>query len=1722
MDEVRRTVEQTLSTQASSIRGLDMLSSVLRHDPQRLAGNGEAFPLTVRGQPFEARVRIEVTPTSGTGASGPRVTSEPSVRGERGTDQTNTRAPGWQPSVSARFGAVGGYGGARVKFQLPSSTTTTHAARATVGDERAIKASHDPEQDIPARVHISVTDRQGRPVGDGGAVPGTARGWSYPVELDAQPGPSRMLDDGSGATMTDVVPHSVRTDGGRDLHSQVAGLLPPKVTAMGAPGRQDLHTFLSDHGLRNRFTAMLHDWVSSPPLVSSDGRHRAQVQARLVPETGSRAGRLSGGLTADSRAEFVADRSAKSEGGGELELSGGARTSPHPIGGGGAMSVSVGGSAQRETRTTHIDVYRKAHTMSGPVDLHDLGMRLEVRVVVGPRNDAPPHGGSVTAGVDARVWMTPGQAAKVGLAAGADAAGSAAGPGGGTMHPPAYLAHGLGLGDARVRSLGSGPRDLLAQARSALAQVPGYRELVADPESGAVPHSRTSTVAPITDLHRTLENFLSHEHLSARMDSILAGGIDQPFVREGGTATTYVNLNVRGHLDGVTDTGPVSGSGLKVVSGGRARLGHTAGAKRSVGVGFSAWAVFGVPLALLSAVASLGGKYQWRRTTGAGPEIGDQFTTRTGSDVHEVQGRIRYEITVTEHHRAADWVRTLPVGKPGLHQPAVTTVVRTRGPGETGGTSLLEPLESPITLHVPADDLRSTPVDRPPAPPSTEPLPNPPRLDGPTEPGTPLSPHSSLLVVGGAATIKKAALDALGEATHGDEVLTLAGSSGAKALSDALSPERLITDRALLRGGIVVEDLVYERRLVDRVGAVRVAMTVENPTLIPDGDRLPVSTDRTQQAAALGGYTVKSGKESTWEFGVRGTGSVGDRTHSAPMYAGDPAPMRAGDPPRVVGSGQVSAELTLSRTTGTANSASAGGERSVLASGRRTFAVQADGLVTVTAQARLRNVVRDAVAPAPTGLAGRQVRLPGAVFLRVDEVQARAWGLLPAPLDRPGLGAGPHGAGSHGAGSHTAGHEQPSSPTIPGRPALDTVVLENPDILGDQLGALADRLRGSDSGPLPHSVLGDAMATLHRIREQLTETTAHGLLGSLLGPGVPLLNSEPRLLGHTDVEVRLVAKRIDPPRSLGLVHDGADIRDKVTSVQSDERTRATAIGIRGTTSATLGTRRPGPSHDGSSALAAGPTGTVGRSSAHKGTDSDVTRTVRITNSKGPSARFTMPVRLQVEVRSGGALQAQHVGRISDLVLRAPADDLSTLPQPPRDTSPPPPSHPAPVPGPDGKPSAARTHEAALTWQAQGSPLPEQLRVVSAGGGPAAVDHAVVSLLHEAGIDPRLTHPGGPVRHGLDALMSPEMWRALGPQMLRGGWTLPTLHSTEVGGPSVRVQIYARTTSPVTHGVSHSFDVTDGIRYREGRDTEFVTTRQRGAGGTLAPSGRQPIIGQGTADLGATVRSENTATPKAGGHEPNENTRSGATRLVGGPTEYRVVVEVDQRRPWSAPRVLVADVHQDAGLTLRMTEGEAEARFGPLPEPVSRHAEEVRDAAARWRTAEKALEKLTGERDALWWAAPPADRMIIAATGDAHTAEARAASGAEQLADLEFRVDALTAMVGADPLGSSALHAELTGAQAEVAALKARIARDGDLARVLRDHEKAGAARDQARAEWMRAKAALDQALAAVADGGDAGGNTTATVAVGDSLSAEDFDRIVNPGPAPGLPASVSL
>jgi hypothetical protein len=87
----------------------------------------------------------------------------------------------------------------------------------------------------------------------------------------------------------------------------------------------------------------------------------------------------------------------------------------------------------------------------------------------------------------------------------------------------------------------------------------------------------------------------------------------------------------------------------------------------------------------------------------------------------------------------------------------------------------------------------------------------------------------------------------------------------------------------------------------------------------------------------------------------------------------------------------------------------------------------------------------------------------------------------------------------------------------------------------------------------------------------------------------------------------------------------------------------------------------------------------------------------------------------------------------------------------------------------------------------------------------------------------------------------------------------------------------------------------------------------------------------------------------------------------------------------------------------------------------------------------------------------------------------------------------------------------------VAAVRRAVARDRALADVLDEIDATRAARDRARAAWAAAKAALDRTLApAAAHTGDSSApSTTASPATAPStaaLSAEDFDRIVNPGP----------
>jgi hypothetical protein len=289
------------------------------------------------------------------------------------------------------------------------------------------------------------------------------------------------------------------------------------------------------------------------------------------------------------------------------------------------------------------------------------------------------------------------------------------------------------------------------------------------------------------------------------------------------------------------------------------------------------------------------------------------------------------------------------------------------------------------------------------------------------------------------------------------------------------------------------------------------------------------------------------------------------------------------------------------------------------------------------------------------------------------------------------------------------------------------------------------------------------------------------------------------------------------------------------------------------------------------------------------------------------------------------------------------------------------------------------------------------------------------------------------------------------------------------------------------------------------------------GATLVPGGRDPVVGQGTTELTATGRDDTVRTDRPAVHDPVEDTKKGPTRLVGGPTDYRVVVEVTHSGPWGSAQMLVGDVHQDSGLQLRMTEGEASSLLGALPEAVTQAGEQVRDAAAAWRDTEKKLGDAIAARDELWWRADPGARAEVAATADAGVARHRADRSEELLADLQFRIDALTSMLAADPLGAANVRPGLDRAVAEADAVRRAIARDRALAEVLDEIDATRAARDRARAAWAAAKAALDRALAPAAapTGDDPSPSATAPPSAALSataLSAEDFDRIVNLGP----------
>jgi hypothetical protein len=577
--DTREAVEQRLRAALpptkKEIRGLDLLLTVLEEDPETLRGGATPFELTVDRRPYS--VTLEVRPD--TGRAHP-VDAAPKKQVERFQRNTllaataRSHESGIRAGADANAGGQGGGGGLRGTYSAVDRTTME--SRAVVLEETSLTTEKGTPQELPARIEMVLSPPSGA-APTRLAVDGRVEGWSVDVTAHADPGPTRELGPGNAAGLVNAVPLTVTTP---DLEGHVEGVkgqLHPSITAVGAPGRTDLGNFLSAAEQRRGFARLVAGWVTSPPLVSADGRMTGAVQARLVPVLSTPFGTTTVKTLSSHRLESGDVRTTRSRLGGDLELYGGYRFPAAPVGGQLGPYVHAAFRSERTTNVVHQTLIRRMLNHGGPLPVHDLEFRLETRVLHGAtsRDVAPLETGTAV-----RTTILPEHAARAGLT------DPVSGPPPRPRELPPYLSQGRGFGDAHVHSLGTAPQELLAQARRSVGNIRKYEALIPDPADGPQQAQRGRTPRVATDNSRTMETFLSESFLGSHMDSLIGSeGIDQTFIREGGRRDTFVNVNLTATMTSAADAGPLPDATLKNSYGTRTTVadGAAAPARRSWG-----------------------------------------------------------------------------------------------------------------------------------------------------------------------------------------------------------------------------------------------------------------------------------------------------------------------------------------------------------------------------------------------------------------------------------------------------------------------------------------------------------------------------------------------------------------------------------------------------------------------------------------------------------------------------------------------------------------------------------------------------------------------------------------------------------------------------------------------------------------------------------------------------------------------------------------------------------------------------------------------------------------------------------------------------------------------------------------------------------------------------------------------------------------------------------
>ncbi|MEU3771109.1 hypothetical protein AB0E55_39120, partial [Amycolatopsis keratiniphila] len=1395
--------------------------------------------------------------------------------------------------------------------------------------------------------------------------------------------------------------------------------LHPSVTRLGAPGWAALREFVSSANIRALSRRMWPgEAVPSADLVSRHGAYREAARMNFRPQEVEFVGVVSARGESRTQDTVTAEESVAYTTKAGPELRGG-------IGGGaGVPGVAAAyGGAAGNVNASIPDIAsggRSDTTGTGLYVQGDVGLyRVTGEVAV-----QTSHGQWVTEPATKYVRLDLHEAAAENLPVppGHEKRFIDVGP---RFEPP-YLAAAAAGGHIRA-GVTPAAAGILPRIENALRRAPGLEDLLpkwSSQEEKTVRGSGDKMERRLSN-QRKLASVFSATALMNRLDSLLGPGVSTQLKRRGFFFDEFISVRVKATLDDGRHLGQVDGrtvagiqaTGATVAGGAGVNRGWGAGPEARGRVGFTGALETGAIVNVAATPVKFADGRAWKNTGGSGRTLSVE---QVGTDhSHVFAHGITFDIEIVSHRRPRRWVRRLTPGSPRRSIPKVRTLAGSR----PGAEITLPKVKGRTELWVSESAVYETdPSEFAPGPSKVVHL-DPGQTPSIDELAASAGPMPDFLYVEAfahAGELGELAVDLSNRATKDDEVLVLPGSKGHQLVHQWFAPETL---RGLLKSVSIPafrrNGLSYGRRATKRIGALGMRLELTDPVVVRTSD---VGRDKTTFSG-----TTKAASEY---IRVKALGPSATMNFFAPDATSTSVAggrMALGGAAKFWGRkrGRASEQTVM------VDHKEKGSEHS------RTVLVRYDVRSRMVVESRQKRVVDGEVS-----VAGADKYLPGSLFVRMSERQARAQGLLPPAEPRetvPKLGAPDLSFGSSGS--------------------LGAYVAEDLPDLSSLLPTLRAGLPGKHRGLIPESMLEDAMGTAERLGELVNDANATSLLDNALDGGVPLRVHKPGVLWSDDYNVVLKATA-ETVEFDGYVNDGSEIEQAITNTAMsktvEERSKSRGGWFRPGWRSLFSAGESG----GGGAMG----GSAGLGGTRERTDRRVTgsglTSIRATTGSGPGARYRVGLRWELKIEREGREVASSA--LTDhITIRTNADDQRLG------------GGAAPEHRNLTIPVGRHTDASVKEWQSEGVKLPVDV-LVEGFRGAADIRDGVVRAMKDAGAKAGLTSSETGAMNTLALSVTNSAIRANLVKTSAGSLPLPDLYTMSLtGGQQAKVKIYSRLSGVQIAGLSDTVRFDQSAKILESFTSD---TAQSGSSGTQLAGGDGGITDRagnlhipGGADSQSATASGQLAGATAGQRSVTlqDTGRSGLTKFD---TEHFIVAEVDGvtsavvvRLPASAlPRVI------NAGL--------AKVLGAPLPETAVRAQDRVTQAAALWRAKETILHRKQGVADRKWFDEQGAEQRLREVAGvpgevglDPRIAAQRARAAASVAT---LRADG-TDMRDEAREQSRSLAATLAQEEAKLDAAAE------ELAQARAELTKATQAADAARAAWLRAKEELETELAKI-------------------------------------------